>query len=199
MSRILALDFETSGLDPKRHAPVTLGVALMEGEEVIASQEWLFAPPVYKGKVNREYDIVALGMSGHTWTTIKRDGLAHSVVCLNLAAWALKNECREAMIVAFNAPFDLAFYSELMFLGGSWSQERRCYQTFTPPLLGPWQCARMLAADRLDLPRYSLDAVAEHFGLSRKGDTHGALEDAILAGRVFHRLTEDGAPAMEAV
>jgi len=45
--RFLSLDFETSGLDSRRHFPVSLAVALMDGEEVVDSREWTIKPPLY--------------------------------------------------------------------------------------------------------------------------------------------------------
>lgn len=188
--RFLALDFETSGLDPKRHAPVTLGVALFDGDQVEARVEWIFAPPTNKdGKVTREYDAMALEISGNTLGRIRAKGMAHAVVLRELTDFAREHEAAQLPVVAFNSPFDLAFYSELMFLAGSWDQASRSYKTFKPPLAGPWQCVRMLAAQKLDLDKYSLDAVAAHFGLARSSDSHGAIEDAILAGNVFLALT----------
>jgi DNA polymerase III epsilon subunit-like protein len=40
------------------------------------------------------------------------------------------------------------------------------------------------------LGSYTLDAVCAALGLSRSGEKHGALEDAILAGQVFAQLTK---------
>lgn len=189
--RFLALDFETSGLRPGEHAPVTLGVALMDGETVVDSREWLFAVPTNKdGKPTRAYDVIALEISGTSWTKIKKEGRPHADVCRELIAFAREHQAATLPVVAFNAPFDFAWYSDLLFLGGSWNQVARCFQTFLPPLVGPWHCARLMAcADPMvDLARYDLDGVAQHFGLSRETDKHGALEDAILAGRIYSRL-----------
>lgn len=192
--KILALDYETSGLDPQTHAPVTLGVAVMEGDEILAQAEWLFAPPTDKnGKINRAYDVTALEINGVSWTRIKRDGLPISAVMAALGKFAIEHKATSLPVVAFNAPFDFAWYSTCLFLGGSWNQHRRCFETFKPPLIGPWQCARLMACDSLRLDGYSLDAVCAHFELARTGETHGALEDAVLAGRVFHRLSEANA------
>jgi DNA polymerase III epsilon subunit-like protein len=190
MSRFLALDFETSGTDPRRHAPVSLGVALMEGPEVLDSREWIIAPPKhYKtGRVEREYDVFALKVSGLTLAQIER-GLTAIQVCGQLADWSRSNGSKDLAVVAFNASFDLSFYSDLLFLGGRYDTPSRAFKPFTPPLTGPWQCARMIAQTSVDLPKYDLDTVANHFGFERSTDKHGALEDAILAGRVYAALS----------
>lgn len=187
--RFVALDFETSGLDPKTHAPVTLGVAVMDGDEVVEGREWLIAPPTDKnGKITREYNLVAMEINGVSWPKLKREGLPVCKVMQQLREFVAAHDAHKLTVVAFNAPFDLAWYSECLFLGGSWNQTLRRFETFLPPLVGPWQCARLVACAQIDLDAYNLDAVAGHFRLARTGEKHGALEDAVLAGRVYARL-----------
>lgn len=188
MNRFVALDFETSGLDPKRHAPVSLGVALMEGLDVIDSREWRFAPPTDKnGRITREYDAFALEISGNTIETVKA-GKPIATVMSDFSKWAKLHNCQGSTVVAFNAPFDLAFYSECLFLGGSWNQHTRSFESSQPPLHGPWQCVRLMAVNIVRCGRYNLDTVAARFGFSREGTKHGAIEDAILAGKIYASL-----------
>jgi len=193
--RIIAADFETSGLDPKRNFPVSIGIALMDGGDVVDAYSSIISPPRGKdGKVTREYNVEALMISGITWKQIQEGSPAASVLA-DLRRFADTHGCHGAPVVAFNAPFDLAFYSELLFASGAWDQHLRRFVGAVPPLYGPWHCARMIAANQVTLENYRLDTVAEHFGFSRTTDTHGALDDAILAGKVFHRLTEKQAVA----
>lgn len=192
--KYIALDFETSGLSPGVHAPVSLAVALMDGEQVIDSKSWTIAPPVDKnGKISRAYDVVALEISGTSWKAIK-NGTPPAGVCHELYDWTHKMDAVGLTVVAFNAPFDFTWYSDLLFLGGSWNQQERRFQTFMPPLVGPWQCARLMAVVSLDCPGYSLDNVCAAFGLSREGNVHGAAEDAYLAGVVYSRLLSKLSP-----
>lgn len=189
--RYLALDFETSGTDKDRHAPVTLGVALMEDGEVLDSIEYLFAPPRHwkTKEITRAYEIGALEVSKVTWKRILTEGLECSYVCKSLGKWASDRGADELAIVAYNAPFDLGFYSTMLFLGGDWDPNTRGkWLTATPPLFGPWQCAMMLMKRAANLDDYKLDTAAAHFGLARSGEAHGALEDAVLAGQIYHRL-----------
>ena len=187
--RILALDFETSGLNPGVHAPVSLGVALMEDGEVVAQKEWMIAPPRNKeGKITRSYDVVALEISGASWPRLKRDGLSPMQVCAELMGFAKEHDARGVTVVAFNSAFDHSWYSDLLFLAGAWNQAERRFEAFSPPLYGPWDCARWKACVQLSLQRYDLDTVAAHFGFSRSGESHGALEDAILAGKIYFAL-----------
>jgi DNA polymerase III epsilon subunit-like protein len=194
LNRFLALDFETSGLDPKRNAPVTLGVALFEDGKGVANLDLLIGPPTKDGKILREYDVTALEICSMSWTKIKREGITPLAACAALMSFANEHKARELPIVAFNAAFDHSFYSELLFLGGGWNQSARRFEAFAPPLVGPWQCARLLAIHRLGmdkLPKWDLNTVAKHFSLSRVADSHSALEDAIIAGRIYHALTAE--------
>jgi DNA polymerase III epsilon subunit-like protein len=189
MDRFVAIDFETSGLDVKRHAPVSLGLALFDGGKVTLEKEWIISPPKNKeGKVTREYDVVALSVSGLSWKQIKEGHSCKEVV--NELHQIAKAELLTFLpVVAFNASFDLAWYSEMLFLAGEWSPQAKRFVPPSPPLVGPWNCARMLSQGKgLEVTKFSLDAVADHFGLKRKGSDHGALEDSILAGEVFCRL-----------
>lgn len=185
--RIIAADFETSGLDFNRHAPVTLGLAVMEGGEVIREIEYTFAPPMKDGKITREYDVCALQISGTSWKKIQ-GGSPASVIMRAVEQFV--GDDAAATVVAFNAPFDFQWYSTCLFLGGSWNQHQRRFETFKPPLTGPWQCVRMMAVHALDLERYDLNTVSAYFGMERIGEKHGALEDAILAGKIYAALTE---------
>lgn len=189
--RIVALDFETSGTDPRRHAPVTLGVALMENGIALEQKEWLFAPPYDKtgSKITREYDLCAMEISSKRWPEIKRDGTPCATVLMRLQEFAAEHGAGELPIVAFNASFDLAFYSECLFMGGSWNNHLKVFEVFKPPLAGPWHCARMMALRGLSLERYDLDTVSAHYGITRTNGCHSAIEDAILAGRIYHELT----------
>lgn len=186
MKRI-ALDFETSGLLPGTHAPVQLGVALMDGLDVIDSHQWLIGTPTDKnGRVNRAYDVVALEISGTSWTKIKKEGVKHAQVAKELLDFARMHDALHLPVVAFNAPFDFSWYSDLLFLAGSWNQHARKFETFLPPFAGPWQCARLVAVHALPgLDAYNLDTVCAALGLTREGQYHGALEDAVLAGQVL--------------
>lgn len=186
---IIALDFETSGTDPRVNAPVSIGVALMEGEEVIDIRHKIIAPPMYKGKITKTYDVCALEISGLTWEEIK-GGQSATAVLFDLSAWSLMHDAKRLPVVAYNAPFDLSFYSELLFMGRIWNNYTKSFQRAKPPFVGPWQCALMMAVDSLDLDAYSLDAVADHFGLARSSEKHNALDDAILAGKIYAKLTE---------
>lgn len=189
MNRFIALDFETSGLQPGRHAPVCLSVALFEDGKCTTSERWTIAPPKRDEKITREYDVIALEISGQKWADIKR-GLNPRNACIALQSWVEEHDAKELTVVAFNAPFDFAWYSDLLFLGGQWNRSEAHFDVFVPPLFGPWQCLRLMVMGdhERDLGKYDLNTVIAHFGMCRESETHCCNEDAILTGMCYQKL-----------
>lgn len=189
MSLVVSLDFETSGRDPSRNAPVQLGVALMDGQTTVDTREWIIAPHYKNGKITREYNVEALEVSGLTWKQIK-EGVPSLQVCREFYEWAHEGGMEELPIIAFNMEFDLSFYNLLFYLAGEWNKHTKSFELPKPALIGPWQCTRNMARDLLALEGNKLDDVAAHFGFSRDSKYHGALSDAVLNGLVYHELRE---------
>lgn len=188
--RILAADYETGGTTPGEHAHVSLGIALMEDGNVLDSMEWIFAPPKdWKGNDRRKYEVRALEVSGIGWKQILV-GTPVETVVKQLQFWVTTNQVKDLPVVAFNASFDLAMYSDMLFLAGSWDRNQQCFVHVHPPLVGPWICSKMLAQDILGCADYKLDTVAAKVGKARTGTKHSAIEDAILAGEIYFALEE---------
>lgn len=189
--KYLALDFEGSGTDPQRHAPVSLGVAYMEDGEVVESKEWLIKPPThYKDEtvITREYDERARMIHGYTLEHLIEHGEPLKTVCGNLETFAKKHGASNMPVCAYNAGYDLPMLGTLLFLAGEYDRRAAQYFPFPTPLSGPWQCVMLLAKRRIVCERWKLDNVAEYFGLSRSTERHCSEEDAILCGKIFHLL-----------
>ena len=191
--RFLALDFETSHTDAQLGAPVTLGVAAFEDGEVVGSYEWVCKPDThYKtGAVTRCYDERARLIHGYTLEHLLEHGEPLDKVCLGLTEFAAKTGTSNATIVAYNSNFDQAFLNTMLYLGGSYDRITQAYRPYASPLSGPWQDAKALA-ERIcpRLENYKLATVAPFLGVGEQGDVHGALKDALLAGKVFLSLRE---------
>lgn len=158
----------------------------MDEGEIVAGSEWWIAPPRdRKGRISREYSVPALEVSATSWPKLKREGLSARRVVEELAEFAKEYQAAELPVVSFNAAFDLAWYSDLLFLAAS---RERGFRIPRSPLLGPWHCALMRARASLTLSAFTLDQVAAAFELSRATESHGALTDATLAGRVWWHL-----------
>lgn len=186
--KILALDIETSGLNPDTHAPVQIGLAVMLGDEVIATYETILGE-----FPKREYSVKALSISGITWKQIQA-GVPVVDVFKDLERWIAENEACELPIVSHNAKFDQVFWDVLALSCGAWVGKwpDKKFVKEKELLRGPWICTMRMAdplrSERSLIPDCKLDSVAAHFGLSRSTDIHGSLEDAVLAGKIYHRL-----------
>lgn len=193
----LYVDFETGGLCAKLNAPVSLGIALMEGAEVLESREWLVRPPRDKnGKLTRVYDMGAMEIHRISWKELANAPTAADVVA-DVRKQVLLWDAFEMPRKAFNASFDYGFWESLIFMAGSFNKGTYTFDLPSPMAIGPWSCVRDRARHLLPfLPNHKLDTVAAHFGLSRLGEAHGALEDAVLCGRVDDRLEQLKASAI---
>lgn len=191
MMPVLCLDWETGGVDPQRHAPVTLGIALMTGDQVHAEKEWIFGrldniEPKFK---RRAYELAALEISGITLKQIK-EGTPEMRVLSEFRQFVKEHECEQLFVVSHNATFDQGFLSDWLFRTGAYDRSVDAYVPQRSPLGGPWVCTMRLAQTTLSLPDYKLDTVAKSLGLGAQGDVHSATADCILAGRIYHALTE---------
>lgn len=191
----LAIDFEGSHKNPRVGCPIQIGIALMDGEQVLESWESLIQVPKHfrSGKPTREVDAYALKVSGLTLDDLEnaptcREVCAHLVS--RIKAWQSKHSFSvdDVPNVAFNIGYDFEAYCDLLFQGGEYDRQLAEYVGFRAILGHKWECAAQMARRKLNLYSYSLDSVALFYGLERSSEHHGALEDAILAGRVHHRL-----------
>jgi len=190
MSLIIALDTETGGTDPEKHAPVSLAVAAMDGEDVLGSRHWIFADQSQneKAHLRRDYNVGALRVSGVTWKQIQ-EGTPPPVVLQELRAWAVEMGADiNTPIVSHNAVFDQGFLSDLLFRCGGFDYTLKRFVHCRCPLAGPWVCTQRLASFLDGQPGLKLNDVAGRFGLTQP-EPHCALDDAILAGRIYSRLT----------
>lgn len=187
MVKYIALDFETGGLDPKRHGVCSLGVAIFEDGNPVDQCEWTVAPPKNRsGRLSLEYDAGAFAINGYTLDKLN-EGKPEIDVMHELSHFVMEHRAKTAMIVSHNTAFDAAFLSEMVFRCGTFANGR--FEAYPEPLLGPWACTRRMM-QILGLPNSRLDTLIGHFGLYRTSEFHGALEDAILCGQAYWLLRE---------
>lgn len=189
--KILALDFEGTSKDPRMGYPAQIGVAVMDGDEVLAQDEWLHLQPVhYKtGAPTKVVDANSLRIWGMTLDRLDQEGITIREGCDRLARFVEDNAAQWLPIVSYNITYDVESYGAMLFEAGYYDRSLYKYLPYHE-VLGPrWVCAYRMA--RLKLPHlagHKLDDVADHFGLARDTLTHGALMDAILGGKVYNRL-----------
>ena len=98
-----------------------------------------------------------------------------------LAAQDFLDFIHEAVIFAYNAPFDLGFIN--------WEMSR----INKPPIKNPVVDVLAMARQNLKLAKYNLACVAEHFGIT--GRFHRGLSDAQITAEIFYCIV--GAPASQ--
>jgi DNA polymerase III epsilon subunit-like protein len=184
------LDFETSTDDPKTGFACSIGIALFEGDKPVATFGEILKPPVDKeGGLLRAYDPEALAIGGFDLETLLRVGTPLAASIWRLHSWASEHDARDLLITAYNAPFDFAFYSLCLRFG--YANIHSVWTRPKPPLRGAWLDTRLLAMDSLDeVKSLTLSSVAAELGFQPQGAKHDATEDAILNGRVYHKLQQ---------
>lgn len=190
-NKILAIDFETSGLNPSIHAPIQIGAVIFDLETETVFQSFSSHIGICK---RREYDPEALKISGATMEKIETYPSVRSV-CDSFSMWYYKNAASTLDVIAFNAPFDFSFYSTMLFCGGRPSFSEGNWIPYNPILLGGWKCAKMYSQfafqgkDSSQKPeKLSLSGVAKFLELPPQGELHDALFDAELAARIYSKV-----------
>jgi DNA polymerase III subunit epsilon len=171
--RLVFLDTETTGLDPKLgHRIIEVGAVEAVGRRLTGNDFHRYINP------NRDIDPGAVAVHGITAEfLVGKPKFAE--VAKDLAAF-LEN----ATVVIHNAAFDLAFLEaefSLIRMKASVIESRK-------------DVVDSLALARAKFPgkRNSLDALCERFGIDNSSrNLHGALLDARLLGEVYFALTRE--------
>ncbi|NLZ17896.1 MAG: 3'-5' exonuclease [Desulfobulbaceae bacterium] len=166
MSALVVFDFETSGLKPSQGARVIeIGAVLVEDGAIRARFQRLVNP----GFAVSPFITSFTGISN----AMLREAANSAEVLPEFCEF-----CGNLPLVAHNARFDRAFLqAELARLGRSSANICAC---------------SMLAARRIlpDAPRYRLQVLAEHCGLSMRGSWHRALADAEVTALLWLYMEE---------
>lgn len=164
--KIAWLDVETGGLRPAEHA--LLSVAFVIGDAVLNIR--IAAAP---------------GLSC-TDKALEINGLDPAVgMCEYDAAVAISqflSAHQYDVVGGANVKFDIGFLNAL--------QERTGVRLGLSHRGLDIQAVAMYLCDvgSISLPSYSLNSIAAYYGLARKGNTHGALEDAYLARDAYEHM-----------
>lgn len=169
----IALDVETTGLDPARDRVIELAIVPFTPDGAggfIAGEAWvtLINPHVdIPPKITELTGITALDLQGAP------------------ESWAAINELAERIgnkpIVAHNAFFDLSF---LRYEGFRTANESAPRLKFNPPLVDTLALARALIPQ---LDNHKLNTVAAHLGITLDRH-HRADDDARACGEIFAKL-----------
>ena len=177
--RYCFIDFETTGLSPFEDYPIQLGAVLVDFPSFKIIKEGKFNLQIPKDFVMSQRVIDIHGVT---------DAEAHSFPDPELQMKAFfKSFGTNYSFAAWNVKFDLPFMQALCMRTGLTKELRRVnYLSFCPMVFAQG----LIDANLLPLTRVSLNNVAEYFNLSRKNNTHDALEDAWLAMETYKAMLE---------
>lgn len=176
---LLVIDTETGGLDPERHALLSVAAVDSTTEEcfveiIAPDPEWIV-------------EHAALEKNGLSLDFLKKNGRPEREVMQDLSLWLAAR--RFSLLAGCNVAFDRDFLRAAF---------RRHGLTWPMGKSIDLQAAAWLAhevggitlpvgADKL--PRLSLEHIAAALDFGRVSDTHNALEDALLTLSCFKTLT----------
>jgi DNA polymerase-3 subunit epsilon/ATP-dependent DNA helicase DinG len=156
----VALDLETTGLDPSRDAIIEIGLVRFRGEEILDEWSSLVNPgkPV-PASITRLTGITSLDVA--------------AAPRLGELAGLLRRFIGDAPLVAHNAGFDLGFL-------------RSAGISFAQPAIDTFELASIVLPSQ---PSYNLTALLDHFGQTLTG-AHRALADAHATARLMAALQD---------
>src|SRR5947208_14291476 len=168
--RLLVLDTETTGLDPKQgHRVIEIAAVELSDRRQTGRHLHFYLNP------EREIDTAAAEVHGITWEDLKdrprfADGAAEFITFAHGADW-----------VIHNAPFDVAFLD---------AEFERAGLPVCAGIYASLVDTLSLARDSFPGKRNNLDALCERFAISNAHRTlHGALLDAQLLAEVYLAMT----------
>ena len=186
----VALDLETSGLSPQYDQVLQVAVVPMEAGQIIGEPYYKRVLPLDKFRISREALAAQIGeVTPDTlkkwWEDITRDGEESREVLEGLRQWALDGGYDALPVVAHNASFDWGFFNQWVYI---W----RVRMGHRSPLGPLWICTKETAQRHPHFAgarSFNLDIVSQGLGMPPRPKAHDALQDAILAGQVYHALT----------
>lgn len=189
----LVVDLEMTGGDPSWHEIISIGAVLYTEEWQELGRYRSLVYPENEEAFSRPSESV----HGISLQELKEAPMLDDVLpgfeewmlgCRNLRPGAYDNAhlLKHTMICGLGIVNDYAFLRAAYgIINRNWPFSYRLLdlQTLTHTLFPVFRAAGLPAPSR-----HSLDAVAGFFGLEREGESHDALEDALLTGRCFQKL-----------
>lgn len=179
-TRLIVIDTETGGLDPRRHALLT--IAAFDSQ---TGDSW---EARIKPAPGLEIDQEALAVNGLDVADLARSGREERDAMMDLWCWARLR--KDGILAGCSPEFDAGFLKAACDRAKvSWPFTHR-----TLDLRAAAWCAYEagilpLPLSKAGRPRFDLDAILGALGLSRAADKHDATEDAELTLAAFEGIT----------
>lgn len=188
--RVIALDFETTGLVPAYDHPTSLSAIVFEAGEPTGEMLSLKIQPSVKAKISLEAVAVQGGqdvfnadlLAAKIAELFPADAISARDAFVELAKWSQEVDAKNTPVVAQKASFDWGFYDERI---ANWSSVTKgCV------LCPMWICTKTMARLVMpDLPKVSLANIALAVGIEADPKKqHESTYDALLCGHVYYRL-----------
>ncbi len=170
LERLVFLDTETTGLDPRLgHRIIEVGAVEALGRELTGKRLHFYLDP------EREIDAAATAVHGFSWDDL-RGKQKFSAIAEELVMFL-----SDARVVIHNAPFDVSFLDQ------EFARLRR--PSISKQKLNVTD-SLALAKQKFPGKRNSLDALCDRLGVDNsRRNLHGALLDAKLLAEVYFGLT----------
>lgn len=188
--KILALDLETTGLSPDYDYITQLAVAIMEDGQVLDAFHVKVRPDMERFRISAGALTAQVGnfvnepIKTADWLTALFSAPEPGDAWGQLVKWATGKQTHLLPVVAHNMAFDHGFVHKRVL----------CFKTVfgLEPVFGATWVDTLTMAKIADPGKrsYALDACLERVGLPARPAEHDAMQDAILAGQLHHKLTE---------
>ena len=170
---LIFVDLETTGLDPRKHEIIQIGVLVVSQPDFEIVRKWeVKVKPEHIETASRE----ALELNNYDSEKWK------DAIPIKKALEEFNQLAKDGILIGYNIAFDW------LFLEVGFSRHKidpSCdYHHLDVPSMA------FLALYKEDLKRLRLGEITKHFGLSRRSETHDALEDVELTYQIFRKLME---------
>ncbi len=177
---LLVIDTETGGIDPCRHALLSVAAVDSRDSEAFTAiirphEDWIIEPE-------------ALAKNGFTLDFLKKNGRPEREAMQDFALWL--NARRFSLLAGCNVTFDRDFLTRAFARHGiSWPLGKSIDLQAAAWLA--WERGLLeLPTGRDGLPRLNLEAIAGALELYRRSEIHCALEDSLLTLACLNRIAE---------
>lgn len=191
-TRIVALDLETTGTNSQYDYINQIGAVVMENGEIIGDPFYSYIQPNLE-----KLSIKGGALAAQCGDLTTDDGAAKAAEWFKqMGTWPASRDVASAFaewakdhaalpVVAHNATFDMAFVGQWMF------QQRSALKAvagFGAVSICTLQLAKQVWPGGAS---YALDVCLTLAGIEKRPAAHDALQDAILAGRLYHAILEE--------
>jgi DNA polymerase-3 subunit alpha (Gram-positive type) len=205
------LDFETGGLDPRKHAVTEVAMVAIKGDTL---EKIDLMSTFIKPYGDYQYDPEALKHTGITFSDIEsgvsvEEAVSEMLVLLKKADLNPRNKGSKPLLVAYNSAFDKGFLLQLFDYTNKLGELEKVvfgkedyYRNFQPEMVdGQFFTKAAYGADP-DIANFKLGTCIEKAGIELP-DAHKAINDTIalkdMFSTFFSKLRANGEVSTEAV